>query len=119
MKNITKVEMEQLQQEFCRENGYDCEVTKENVKVGFALETQGKIPLNGLRHPVEADSSGWYIWCGDELSSDSDFFSPLHAKHLNDRCPEIVKCLGLPPGYRFLVAGDYIDIWFDESLLKV
>jgi hypothetical protein len=111
------VGMEKLQQEFCCENKYACEVTKENVKVGFALETQGKIPINGLRHLPKGNTSGWYIWCGEELSSDDDFFSPLHAKHLIERCPEIVKFLGLPPGYRFLAANDYVDIWYDDSLL--
>lgn len=87
--------------------------------VGLALSTLGKSPINGLRHNAVGDTSGWYIWCGEEFSSSPDFFSPLHAKHLNDRIPEITELLGLAPGYRFLKAGEYLDIWFDEALLDV
>ena len=50
---------------------------------------------------------------------DSDFFKPLHVEHLADWCPEIRKYLGLPPGWRFLIAGDHEDVWYDESLLDV
>lgn len=108
-----------IQKELCVMEDCVCELTGENEKVGFALQTQGKIPVNGLRHPREADTSGWYIWRGQEYSEDSAFFSPLHAKHLTEACPEVVKYLGLPPGYRFLIAGDYVDIWYDESLLSI
>jgi hypothetical protein len=86
--------------------------------VGFAVDTQGMLPINGLRDPRVGDTSGWYIWCGKGYSSNPEFFVPLHANHLFERCPDIIKFLGLPPGYRFLVAGDYLDIWFDESLLN-
>jgi hypothetical protein len=27
--------------------------------------------------------------------------------------------LALPPGWRFLIAPDYEDVWFDESLLHI
>lgn len=110
--------VETLQAEFCREREYACDITHCEEKVGFAIETQGKIPVNGLRHRRVGDTSGWYIWCGEECTSDPNFFSPLHALHLLDRCPEIIRLLGLPPGYRFLVAGDYLDIWFDETLVS-
>ena len=60
-----------------------------------------------------------YIWCGEELSSEPHFFSALHTEHLAVRCPEVRKLLGLPPGYRFLLTGDYLDVWFDNELLKV
>jgi hypothetical protein len=47
--------------------------------------------------------------------------SLLHCipRHLLDRSPDILKLLGLPPGYRFLMADDYLNIWYDESLLDV
>ncbi len=88
-------------------------------KVGFALQTMDKIPINGLRHPPAGETNGWYIWGGEELSTDPDFFAPLHTQHLLHRRPEVVKYLGLPPGYRFLIAGDYADVWFDPDLLNV
>jgi len=31
----------------------------------------------------------------------------------------VAPFLGLPPGFRFLFVPGAVDIWFDESLLKV
>ena len=50
-------------------------------------------------------------------SLQTDFFKPLHVAHLDDWCLQIIKYLGLPPGWRFLIAGDYEDVWFDKSFL--
>jgi hypothetical protein len=88
-------------------------------KLGFALSTKGNLPINGLRHPVVGDTNGWYIWCGEEFSHDAEFFAPIHTSHVYEEYPEIARFLGLPPGYRFLFTPDSMDVWFDESLLKV
>jgi hypothetical protein len=85
-------------------------------KVGIALNARGGIVVHGLRHEPEGDTSGWYVWA-DEISADMDFFKPLHLAHLGDWCPSILKFLALPPGWRFLIADDYEDVWFDPSLL--
>ncbi|TWD77279.1 hypothetical protein FB547_110241 [Variovorax beijingensis] len=77
------------------------------------------LPVNGLRHPPTTGTSGWYIWAGEELSTEADFFKPLHIEHLDGWAPEIKKYLGLPPGWRFLIAPGYEDIWFDEKLLRL
>ncbi len=90
-----------------------------NSKVGLAVPTLGKLPVNGLRHPPTENMLGWFIWCGAELSEDREFFEPLHVWHLEERCPEVLKFLGLPAGYRFLLAGDHVDVWFDLKLLAV
>jgi hypothetical protein len=87
-------------------------------KLGFALSTTGKLPINGLRHPVVNDTNGWYIWCGEEFSNDPAYFFPLHTSHVYEDHPEIAKFLGLPPGFRFLLAPDQIEVWFDKTLLK-
>jgi hypothetical protein len=65
----------------------------------------------------EGDTTGWYLWSG-ELSQSDDFFEPLHVKHLNERCPEVTPYLGLPAGWRFLLAPNHEDIWYDEALLR-
>ena len=87
--------------------------------MGFALSTKGKPPINGLRHPPHGDTNGWYVWCGEEFSQQRDFFQPLHARHVYEDLPEVTKLLGLPAGYRFLLAGNYLDVWYDPSLLDV
>jgi hypothetical protein len=33
--------------------------------------------------------------------------------------PQVAGFLGLPPGYRFLLAGDHVDVWYDEKLLDL
>ena len=89
-------------------------------EVGIARNVlEGVLPINGLRHPPAGDTTGWYIWAGEELSDDPDFFVPLHVAHLDKWCPVAVRFLGLPPGWRFLVAGDYVDVWEDPTLLTV
>ena len=90
------------------------------MKIGIALNVkEGLQPINGLRHPVEGDTSGWYIWAGEEFSNDPDFFVPLHIEHLPEWCPEVIKYLGLAPGWRFLIAPGHEDVWEDKSLLKI
>ncbi|WP_425328639.1 immunity protein Imm33 domain-containing protein [Rhizobium changzhiense] len=76
-------------------------------------------PINGLRHPPEAGTSGWFIWGGQEFSTASDFFKPLHIHHLQERCNAVLPYLALPPGWRFLIVPDYEDVWYDSSLLML
>jgi hypothetical protein len=89
------------------------------AKVGIALNVkEGKQPINGLRCPIAGDTSGWYIWAGEEWSDDLDFFVPLHVEDLETCCPQVIPNLQLPPGWRFLIAPGYEDVWFDESLAE-
>jgi hypothetical protein len=90
-----------------------------HLKAGVAANVSSDaVPVNGLRHPPEGDTSGWYLWAGEEFSSDPGFFRPVHIEHVGEMRPEVLKYLALPPGWRFLIAGDYEDVWFDESLLN-
>lgn len=87
-------------------------------KIGISLNVKdGILPINGLRHLLEAGTTGWCIWAGEEMGTIDDFFLPLHVKHLDVWNLEILKFLDLPPGWRFLKAGDYEDVWLDGSLL--
>ncbi len=117
--NLSENGIEKMQRTFC--NKYNAEymaVSKES-KIGYAVSTEGLLPINGLRHPAVGDTSGWYIWCGEKYSEAPDFFSPLHAKHIYEEHPQLTELLGLPPGYRFLLAGDYLDVWYDPQLLNI
>jgi hypothetical protein len=117
--SISAEQIENIQKAFCREQAALYSATPGDIKTGFALSTKGRVPINGLRHPPEGETSGWYIWCGQELSDAADFFDPLHTRHLYAEYPDLMKLLGLPPGYRFLLADDYLDVWYDASLLNV
>ena len=76
-------------------------------------------PINGLRHPKEGITTGWYIWSG-EWSENADFFKPICAEHLLQEKPELIKYLGLDVGFRFLIGKDnYEDVWYDEKLKNV
>ncbi len=90
-----------------------------NLKVGLAVQTLGQIPINGLRHPPEGDTTGWYIWGGETLDQSDDFFQPIHWYHLSEMLPEVMRFLHLAPGWRFLIAEGYEDTWFDPSLLDI
>jgi hypothetical protein len=113
-------EPSKAQFEICRKNGVSPDPPNPLSKLGISRTFSSRdFPLNGLRHPAEEGTNGWFLWSGSELSHDPDFFVPLHAMHIKERFPEIEKYLALPPGWRFLVAPGQEDIWFDESLLKI
>lgn len=106
------------QQRICAKYGAPPFEAPEDLKAGVSSNVRSHIvPVHGLRHPPEAGTTGWYIWAGDVLSADPNFFLPLHVAHLKEWRPEVVKFLALPPGWRFLIDGDYEDVWYDPSLL--
>ncbi len=112
---------EEMQRELCARYRAPFVPTLFSQKVGIADSArEGRLPLNGLRHPPTGDTSGWYLWGGEEEPSTSpDFFSPMHAAHLPIWCPLALRFLGLPPGWRFLAATDYEDVWENRSLLEI
>ena len=107
------------EQSICEWAGVEPQQPEGKSKLGLALSTLGKIPINGLRHNPENGTNGWYIWCGEEMSQDTDFFSPLHFEHIDEYLPQLKEYLSLPPGYRFLIDGNnYEDVWYDPELLN-
>ena len=115
------MESDKAQKLICEKYGEEVFPSPSYLKVGISLNVKGGnlYPINGLRHPPAGDTSGWYIWAGEEFSDDEDFFVPLHIEHLNDWCPKIIKYLALPPGCRFLLGeDDYEDVWYDDTLLE-
>jgi hypothetical protein len=108
----------ELQKNICKKYATEFEPVLLGSKIGIALNVkEGIIPINGLRHKPEGSMCGWFLWAGESLSDADDFFNPLHIEHLTEWAPEIIKFLGLPAGWRFIKAGDYEDVWFDETLL--
>lgn len=112
--------VEAHQRDFCRRYGVPFVRAPVGFKIGIAEDVRsGRMPINGLRHPPQCDTTGWYIWAGEALRKEPDFFQALHVAHLHEWCPAAAKYLGLPPGWRFLIAPDYEDVWYDAALLDV
>jgi hypothetical protein len=108
------------QRDLCLRYGAAYEPASNAEKIGIARNVrEGMKPIHGLRHPPVGETSGWYIWAGDEPDQAPDFFVPLHVEHLDEWCPQAVRFLGLPPGWRFLIADDYEDVWEDPTLLEI
>lgn len=102
----------------CRKYGAEYVESLDSLKLGVSKNVKSGIaPINGLRVPLEGDTTGWYIWAGEEMGLEPDFFIPIHVQHIDEWVPEIKKYLGLPPGWRFLITGDYEDVWYDSDLL--
>ncbi len=112
--------IEQSQREICQNYGAKFVLLDFNLKLGVADDFFSNIfPLNGLRHPAEVETCGWYLWAGKEISLDEDYFKPMHVFHLIKKCPNILKYLGLPAGWRFLVTDNYEDVWFDKEIVQI
>jgi hypothetical protein len=112
-------DMEMEQREICKKNGSEYVPSEPFKKLGIAMKTMEKMPINALRHPAESDTCGWYIWAGETFSEDPDFFQPLHVMHISEKCPEIIPYFGLAPGWRVLLSAESVDVWFDKDLLNV
>lgn len=113
------MDVAQSQQEVCQKYGVECTPLDLKLKLGVSEDFfSGKLPLNGVRLTPKGDTCGWYLWAGEEMSEAEDYFKPMHAFHLIEKCPEVIPYLGLPAGWRFLIAGDYEDVWLDEKLLE-
>ena len=112
-------EIEKRQRDYCESQNVQYLPAYKDSNASLALSTQRLLPINGLRHPPEGGHNGWFLWCGEELSADPNFFSNIHTHHLTVLRPEVLEFLGLPPGYRVLLAIDYVDVWYDPSLLNV
>ena len=52
------------------------------------------------------------------MSKEKDFFQPIHLAHLDVYCEEIIEYLALPSGWRFLIAPNQTEVWFDKKLLQ-
>lgn len=109
----------QKQRQICKKYGAPFDPPPPETKVGIALQTLSLSPINGMRAPAMPTTCGWFIYGGEDPSSADDFYQPLCWEHLEDRCKSVLPFLALPPGWRFLTDGaGYVDVWFDEQLLR-
>jgi hypothetical protein len=112
-------EISKKQREIC--NTYAAQYTPLDwgLKVGVSVNLfSGEMPVNGCRVVASETTCGWYLWAGETFSEAADWFEPIHAHHLLQKLPEVIPYLGLPTGWRFLLAPGYEDVWYDTELLK-
>ena len=103
------------QKEICATHNSQWKPINGKLRVGVSTNLD-KDPINGLRHPRDERTTGWFIWTGDYSEAD-DFFQPMCAEHLLQIRPDIIKYLGLDIGFRILTdKKGYEDIWVDEKL---
>ena len=91
--STSPAQIEEDQRAFSRHQSAAYVDSSPESKLGFALSTKGLTPVNGLRHPPQGDTNGWYLWCGEQYSDAPDFFQPLHTRHVHDEFPEVAKLL--------------------------
>ena len=109
-------EIHQRQEGICTKYGAEVVACPNELTIGISRNVRnGVLPVNGVRVTPSGNSSGWFIWAGD-WSNAPDFFVPLHVHHLRDWCPSTIPFLLLPPGWRFQVAPNHEDVWFDSDV---
>jgi hypothetical protein len=113
----------QAQRLVCQRFGVPHVPTRPDLKLGLNLDGD-QYPINGLREPLDPDYDklgGWWVWNGERVDSQISFnaleWNALHTVHLTDHCPGVLPYLGLPPGWRFLIAPGYEDVWQDTAIL--
>jgi hypothetical protein len=113
------VDVVEEQRRLCAKHNAAYMASPPHLKVGISRNiSSGMMPLTGIRsHAPEHGTAGWFLWAG-EKNDDPDFFIPVHISHLDEMCPAVLKYLGLPPGWGFIVAGDYEDVWYDPTYLE-
>jgi len=111
------LDLHAAQLDLCRRYDAAFTPTEPGTSLAVAVATLlPGLPLHGVRHVPHAGASGWLVWAGD-LSRDPDFFQTQPIEALGALAPGALPYLGLPPGWRFLLAPGYEDAWFDHSLL--
>ncbi|MET7866535.1 immunity protein Imm33 domain-containing protein [Micromonospora taraxaci] len=121
LRRLPGMNVSAAQHDVCRRCAVEPSPPTQQTMIGIALSRSRELePLNALRHPIAGNSNGWFVWRGPEIpQDDDDFFAPVHIEHLDEYAPELEPYLALPPGWGVVLAPDYEDVWYDESLLDV
>jgi len=82
---VESMKLGRSQKKICRRVGVTPDPPQSRSTLGVSHNVKDDLdPLNGLRHPPEAGTSGWYLWRGENLLPDPDFFVPLHIEHIDE-----------------------------------
>jgi hypothetical protein len=75
----------------CETYGSPFDPPGEDERLGIAIGTLSRLPLNALRHPAEAGTCGWYVWGGELDETRPDFFQTLCVHHSPEHAPELLR----------------------------
>ena len=105
-----------IQEEICKKYGSKFEPINPQEMIAVAIDSVGKMPINGIRHFLKGNEKiSWFLYCG-EFSEKIDFFKPMHAEHLKDFLPEAIPFLALEKGFRFIIDDSgYEDVWTEDE----
>lgn len=104
-----------LQQTVCAKHGAQFVEVRNYSMVRLAASSLGQQPFQGCRSAVNGASSGWFLWAGENSMADYSF-QPVSCTALFEKCPQVIKYLGLPPGYRFIIDDrGREDVWFEPG----
>lgn len=110
--------LEELQRRVCKAYGVEYTPPAPGSKVGIALQTMDRSPIQAVRHPPTETTCGWYIFAGEEWSDDPNFYQPLCVEHMTEHCKFALPFLALPPGWWFHTDGKgQYGASFDPKLL--
>jgi len=109
----------EAQQEVCARNGVVHVAVPQHAHVNVTSKLlEGTHFVYGLRLAPTDDRTGWFFWT-EELFPPLPRFSAIQVAEFEERWPEVIKFLGLPPGWRFVVDGyGYEREWEDRSFLN-
>jgi hypothetical protein len=111
--------LEELQRRICKAYGAEYTPPISGSKVGIALQTMGRTPIQATRTPPTDTTCGWYIYAGDQWSDDPAFYQGLCVEHLAEYCKFALPFLALPPGWWFHTDGKgQYRAEYDAELLK-
>lgn len=69
--------------------------------------------IEGVRYPFNPPNSGWWLF-GSDFGGDMTSMKNVHVGHVALRYPDIVRFLGMGPGYCFK-NGPGETTWFEEE----
>ena len=110
------------QKEFCDSKNTNFEKTKEIQFVVVSDDVLSGALVEGVRYKPQENMSGWWLTSKD-YSGNIEDLKLEHVEHIYEKRKDLVKFLGLPPGYRFF-QEKYVsnsspeDVWFDEDILS-
>jgi hypothetical protein len=108
-------EIEKSQLEICQEYGVNRVLLDFKLKLSVSEDffSSSEVLINGFRRSPEGNTCGWFLWKGEEMSDSEISFRQINVTYLIGHCHQVIPYLGLPTGWRFLVAGGHGRAWPD------